>query len=41
MAREKGCIKKLPYAEYEANIIMCAEAILTEYQKGSVLPDAL
>lgn len=34
-------INLLPYAEYEANTMMCVEALLIEYQKGSVLPDAL
>lgn len=33
--------KILPYAEYEAKTIMCAEALLIEYQKGAVLCDAL
>lgn len=35
------CYISLPYAEYEDKTIMCAEALLIEYQKGAVLPDAL
>lgn len=31
----------IPYAEYEAKTMMCAEALLIEYQKGEVLCDAL
>ena len=31
----------VPYAEYEAKTMMCAEALLIEYQKGLVLCDAL
>lgn len=31
----------IPYAEYEDKTMMCAEALLIEYQKGEVLSDAL
>jgi hypothetical protein len=31
----------IPYAEYEDKTMMCAEALLIEYQKGEVLCDVL
>lgn len=31
----------VPHAEYEDKTMMCAEALLIEYQKGAELPDAL
>ena len=34
-------VKSIPYAEYEDNTMMYAEALLIEYHKGAVLCDAL